>query len=55
MGSAITRMRITYDDQFLLVADESGCLCIFDVKDRPGDRGNRSLAGAQRDLVTWSC
>jgi len=53
MGSAITRMRITYDDQFLLVADESGCLCIFDVKDRQ-DRGNRSLAGAQRDLVTWS-
>lgn len=38
MASPVTRLCITHDDQFLLVADEASCLFVFDVKDRQ-DRG----------------
>jgi WD40 repeat protein len=34
MGSAITRMKLTPDHAFLAVADETGCLIIFDLTDR---------------------
>lgn len=34
MGSPITRMRLTPDNSFLAVADETGCLIIFDLSDR---------------------
>lgn len=38
MGTPVTRLCITHDDQFLLAADEASCLFVFDVRDRQ-DRG----------------
>lgn len=52
MGSAVSRMRLTHDDQFLLLADETGCLVVFDVKDH-ADRSSR-FGSAQREHGGWS-
>ena len=41
LGAPATRLRLTPDDQFLVVAGEDGCVCVFDVKDRQ-DRAARS-------------
>lgn len=38
VGTPVTRLCITHDDQFLLAADEASCLFVFDVRDRQ-DRG----------------
>ncbi|CAM9657374.1 unnamed protein product [Scytosiphon promiscuus] len=38
VGTPVTRLCITHDDQFLLVADEASCVFVFDVRDRQ-DRG----------------
>jgi len=34
MGGPITRMRVTSDDQYLIVTDDTGCMCVFDIRDR---------------------
>ena len=47
LGAPIERMRITHDDQDLVVTDRAGCVCIFDVKDRQ-DRSQRAGAAAGR-------
>lgn len=41
VGTPVTRLCITHDDQFLLAADEAGCVFVFDVRDRQ-DRGQTS-------------
>lgn len=45
MGGPITRMRVSHNDQYLFVADETGCLCVFSVKDK---NEKRSLTGKVR-------
>ena len=42
MGTPVTRLRITPDDRTLIATDESGCVVIFDIKDRSD---NRALGG----------
>ena len=46
-------MRITHNDQHLFVTDESGCLCIFSVKDKAE---KRSLTGKDNSssINAWS-
>jgi len=53
MGGPISRMRITHNDQHLFVTDESGCLCIFSVKDK---QEKRSLTGkdSSSSMHAWS-
>lgn len=48
VGTSVTRLCITHDDQFLLAADEAGCVFVFDVRDRQ-DRGpsNSKLGGGE--------
>ncbi|KAJ1461241.1 hypothetical protein M885DRAFT_611963 [Pelagophyceae sp. CCMP2097] len=45
LGAPVTRMRISFDDQYLVVAGEDGCICVFDVKDRQ-DRTVRAAGTA---------
>jgi WD40 repeat protein len=42
MAAPVTRMRLTPDCGYLAVADESGCLCVFDLTDR--FKANTALA-----------
>ncbi|CAN0575955.1 unnamed protein product, partial [Ectocarpus sp. 12 AP-2014] len=63
VGTPVTRLCITHDDQFLLAADEASCLFVFDVRDRQ-DRGQagsklgggelQPLAASEEILVTRS-
>ncbi|KAM4741198.1 cilia- and flagella-associated protein 57 [Anableps anableps] len=50
----ITRMVITYDDQFLLTASEDGCLLISKIIDKEGRslRSNRQIVHTEEILVT---
>ena len=34
MGSAISRLRVTHDEGFLVATDESGSVCVFELRDR---------------------
>lgn len=49
MSSAITRLAITPDQGYLVVTDESGCICIFELKDR-SERFARNGANATNEL-----
>uniref|UniRef100_A0A3B5QF64 Cilia and flagella associated protein 57 n=1 Tax=Xiphophorus maculatus TaxID=8083 RepID=A0A3B5QF64_XIPMA len=50
----VTRMVITYDDQFLLTASEDGCLLISKIVDQKGRslRSNRQIVHTEEILVT---
>lgn len=49
VGTPVTRLCITHDDQFLVAADEASCLFVFDVRDRQ-DRGPSSSKLGGSDL-----
>ncbi|KAK7232230.1 hypothetical protein SO694_0003027 [Aureococcus anophagefferens] len=51
LGAPVTRMRISHDDMYLIVAGEDGSVCVFDVRDRQ-DRSNRS--GLAPAAMPWS-
>uniref|UniRef100_A0A3B3WUV3 Cfap43 N-terminal domain-containing protein n=1 Tax=Poecilia mexicana TaxID=48701 RepID=A0A3B3WUV3_9TELE len=50
----VTKMVITYDDQFLLTASEDGCLLISKIIDEKGQslRSNRQIVHTEEILVT---
>ncbi|XP_049894725.1 cilia- and flagella-associated protein 57 isoform X1 [Epinephelus moara] len=52
----ITKMMITFDDQFLLTVSEDGCLLIWKVIDKEGRglKSNRQIIHAEEILVTKS-
>ena len=55
MGGQVTRMRLTPDQNFLVVTDDMGCLVVFELKERQ-ERFNRQT-NALPDLLTvddWS-
>lgn len=55
-NSQILRMRLTNDENFLIVVDEQGCLCIMELRGRQ-DRFQRTNASAYNDLLSvpdWS-
>jgi len=51
MGSKITRLGVTGDDKVLVVGDEEGSICIFDV--HHGDRPNPK-ARVVAEPLPWS-
>eukprot|EP00638_Chattonella_subsalsa_P013775 CAMPEP_0117801652 /NCGR_PEP_ID=MMETSP0948-20121206/15215_1 /TAXON_ID=44440 /ORGANISM="Chattonella subsalsa, Strain CCMP2191" /LENGTH=1212 /DNA_ID=CAMNT_0005634207 /DNA_START=27 /DNA_END=3665 /DNA_ORIENTATION=- len=56
MGAMVTRMVISTDERFLMVADAGGCLCIFEIKDRQdrGARGTPLLSSDGQSGEQWS-
>ncbi|CAM9492887.1 unnamed protein product [Chrysoparadoxa australica] len=52
MGAPITRMCLTHDDMYLMVADEAGSLFIFDVRDRHerGQAGSKVADGKLQSM-----
>jgi cilia- and flagella-associated protein 57 len=54
MSSALCRMCLTPDQGYLIAADEAGCICIFELKDR-SERYQRSSAtdGTQSSAADW--
>lgn len=55
-GSHVTKMRITHDERFLVSADDQGCICVFELKDR-SDRFQRAAPTGAPELLTlddWS-
>eukprot|EP01040_Poterioochromonas_malhamensis_P000852 gene852-905_t len=55
-NSQIVRMRLTFDENFLVVADEHGCIVVMEVRGRQ-DRFQRSSATSYPDLISlpeWS-
>lgn len=55
-NTPISRMRLTPDDNFLVVADEQGCICLLELKGRQ-DRYQRNNPTAYLDLTflpDWS-
>eukprot|EP00842_Homolaphlyctis_polyrhiza_P004220 jgi/Hompol1/479/HPOL_004482-RA len=55
-SSAITKLRVSYDDQYLFSASEDGCLYVFKVTDRDGRsmKRERDIVYADEILVTKS-
>ncbi|KAK6099155.1 hypothetical protein MT418_000606 [Batrachochytrium dendrobatidis] len=55
-SSAITKIRISYDDQYLFSSSEDGCLYIFKITDRDGcnTKRERDIVYADEILVTKS-
>ncbi|CAM9161858.1 unnamed protein product [Discosporangium mesarthrocarpum] len=55
LGTPVTRMCVTHDDQYLVVADEASSLFIFDVRDRQ-DRGQGGvkLVGGELQPLPYS-
>ncbi|CAB1098865.1 unnamed protein product [Ectocarpus sp. CCAP 1310/34] len=53
VGTPVTRLCITHDDQFLLAADEASCLFVFDVRDRQdrGQAGSKMGGGELQPLA----
>jgi len=39
MAGNVTKMRASYDDQILVVADNAGTICFFDIRERHGGAG----------------
>jgi WD40 repeat protein len=59
LSSPITRMRISYDDQYLFVTGEDGSLCIMEVREKDSRGGGRregrdGVSYAEEILVTKS-
>lgn len=59
LSQPVTRMRISFDDNYLFVAGEDGCLCILDVREKEGHlsaKRDKELAVpfAEEILVTKS-
>jgi WD40 repeat protein len=55
-SAQISRMRLTFDENFLIVVDEHGCVVVMEVRGRQ-DRFQRSSTTAYPDLITlpdWS-
>ncbi|XP_060925292.1 cilia- and flagella-associated protein 57 [Limanda limanda] len=52
----VTKMVITYDDQFLLTASEDGCLSMWKIIDKEGRglKSNRQIVHTEEILVTKS-
>eukprot|EP01041_Mallomonas_annulata_P003461 gene3461-6887_t len=50
MGSPISRLRVTPDEGFLIATDESGCVCVFELKDRQ-ERFQRSGAVTETVVI----
>ncbi|KAH6579119.1 hypothetical protein BASA60_003378 [Batrachochytrium salamandrivorans] len=55
-SSAITKIRVSYDDQYLFTTSEDGCLYIFKIFDRDGRsiKRERDIVYADEILVTKS-
>ena len=55
VASVVTRMRLTPDEKFLVVADKSGCLVVLELKDR-NDRFTRNpnAVGDITEGVNWT-
>jgi hypothetical protein len=51
LGSPITAIRLTPDGLFMLVADETGCIALFELKDR-ADRIQLNAGSLLPELVT---
>ncbi|XP_068567972.1 cilia- and flagella-associated protein 57 isoform X2 [Cebidichthys violaceus] len=53
---AVTKMAITFDDQFLLTASEDGCLLMWRIIDKEGRglKSNRQIIHTEEILVTKS-
>merc|ERR1712039_297334 len=54
-SAPVSRIRITYDDQYLFSTGDDGCLCIFDIKKKVAskrDRADGALGFADEILVT---
>eukprot|EP00944_MAST-04C_sp_MAST-4C-sp1_P009277 g9277.t1 len=55
LSAPITRMCVSFCDQFLFVAGEDGCLMIYDVKDKDGrGRSNIGLGRDQKGRLIYS-
>ncbi|OQS07328.1 WD repeat-containing protein 65-like [Thraustotheca clavata] len=58
LSSPITRMRISFDDLYLLVCGEDGVVCIFEIRDKEGRArpkdGRENTVFAEEILVTKS-
>ncbi|KAG7387905.1 Cilia- and flagella-associated protein 57 [Phytophthora pseudosyringae] len=48
LSAPVTRLRVSFDDQFLFAAGEDGAVCIFEVRDKEG-RPTRT-AGKEGDI-----
>jgi hypothetical protein len=52
-NSQIAKLRLTYDENFLVAADEHGCIVVMEVRSRQ-DRFQRTSSTAYPDLLTVS-
>jgi WD40 repeat protein len=50
-SAAVTRLRVSCDDQFLLSAGEDGCLYVFKISDREGRNAKREREAVYADEV----
>ncbi|XP_019645355.1 PREDICTED: cilia- and flagella-associated protein 57-like [Branchiostoma belcheri] len=55
-SSPITKMHITYDDQYLITASDDACIMIWKITDKEGRglKGNKEITYAEEILITKS-